>query len=135
MDAFIANAWTKTDHNKDGKLLVGEFKNFVHAYGFPVDHQKVFDQHDKNKNKSLDQAEFAAAVKDLFAQFPVVLKCIEDFKMIDADQSHTLSKAEVTAFVKKTQPAANVEDVFKQLDKNGDGKITFKEFVAYSLKK
>lgn len=59
----------------------------------------------------------------------------ETFLSLDKDKSGTISKEELEAGLKHTNLGAEVQEVLKGLDTNGDGTIEYNEFIAGSLDK
>ncbi|CAE7687149.1 CML16 [Symbiodinium sp. CCMP2592] len=56
------------------------------------------------------------------------------FTEFDLNSDGTLDKSEVRRLVRQGRPKTSegeVEEIFKQLDKNGDGRVSFNELVAW----
>ncbi|GMI21762.1 hypothetical protein TeGR_g10102, partial [Tetraparma gracilis] len=62
----------------------------------------------------------------------------DSFCSIDTDHSGTLTKAEFNAALKKVMPTINEEKsekIFESMDQDGDGEISYLEFLAATMKK
>jgi Ca2+-binding EF-hand superfamily protein len=89
---------------------------------------------DTNKDKSLNKAEVEAAQARNVAQAQAAItKRIEtEFAKLDGNKDGQLSLAEFKGAAPSPR-AAPVDDLMKQLDRNGDGKVSADEYRAVPL--
>lgn len=125
------------DKNHDGKITLAELTAGVEEFGIPVRGDKIkaiFEKNDANKNGTLDLPEFQAAMADMMASNPKAAALMKAFKDMDKDANGTLDLKELTQAMKQVGADVDAAEMFKKIDVNGDGKITIKEFMAFSLK-
>ena len=104
--------FAKIDADNSGTITKDELQAFQRKnMGGNLDER--FKQMDKNGNGVIDKDEFKGPA-ELFAK-------------IDADNSGTITKQELQAFQRKNM-AGNLDERFKQMDKNGNGVIDKDEF-------
>ncbi|MDD4178745.1 MAG: EF-hand domain-containing protein [Candidatus Margulisbacteria bacterium] len=121
--------------------------------------ENVYNKADSNADGSVDQGEFKKLFSELLAEKMTGKGDVSGFdldkffSMIDEDQDGAISKEEFTRFIeaqKKMPPpppmpaglnmlelflSGNADDLFAQIDADGDGKITLKELTTYLDKK
>ena len=149
MDKTAAKAaFEKYDADKNGYLTLDEFTKFMCEHfekeagefikGLIKD---IFSLADGNglfnrTNDKLNFSEFNKVIELIPEKFDgTAAMAIILYNLIDKDHSGTVSYKEMEAFFKKVAPEeakdkAKLADVIKQIDENGDGKITLEEFLA-----
>jgi Ca2+-binding EF-hand superfamily protein len=108
------------DVDKSGYIDKDEFKSFGIGGDAPG----------KGKASKTSTSDKPSDVKKEFKKFlKSKFKKPEDaFKGLDDDDSRTVDLEEFTNFMSKTGFSGSAEAVFKMLDANHDGSLTFKEF-------
>jgi Ca2+-binding EF-hand superfamily protein len=93
-----------------------------------------FNNLDANKDKSLDRSEIEAAQARNVAQAKAeIAKRVEaEFTRLDGNKDGQLSLAEFKGAAASPR-VPPVEELVKQLDRNGDGKVTQEEYRALPL--
>lgn len=93
-----------------------------------------FNNLDTNKDKSLDKSEIATAQSRNVEQAKAeIAKRVEaEFARLDGNKDGQLSMAEFKGAA-STPRVPPVEELVKQLDRNGDGKVTQEEYRALPL--
>ena len=127
------------DKNGDGKLSMEEVKTgYVEHYGRVMsdeDVEKMFKAVDSDNSGYIDYSEFVVAAMNE-KQLTSNEKLQAAFKMFDKDGSGLITAAEikeVLGFGGNLDNAA-IDAIIKQVDENGDGEISFEEFVAMMKK-
>jgi Ca2+-binding EF-hand superfamily protein len=134
-EASFLTRFNESDANKDGKVTAEEMKAKHAAH-----EQERFTQMDTNKNGVIERAEIERMPEEHFAR-------------IDADKSGTLTQAELAnghpkhegkgpgelkglhgdtnndGVVTKAEAQANVQQLVKKIDADGDGKLTQEELA------
>lgn len=135
----LARVFKAFDKNGDGKLSVEEVKTgYIEHYGRVMsdeDVEKMFSAVDSDNSGFIDYSEFVVAAMNEKA-LTTNDKLQAAFKMFDKDGSGVISAAEikeVLGFGGNLDNAA-IEAIIKQVDENGDGEISFEEFVTMMKK-
>eukprot|EP00924_Labyrinthula_sp_SR-Ha-C_P000862 augustus_masked-scaffold_7-processed-gene-6.46-mRNA-1 protein AED:0.14 eAED:0.21 QI:0/0/0/1/1/1/2/0/322 len=93
--------------------------------------QRILDLADKDGDGQLNFEEF----KTLMAERCGTMKqMLRTFMRFDTDKNHKLSKEELLAAMKEVEEDTTMEDVeyiLKSADIDGDGEISFTEFIAF----
>ena len=127
------------DGNGDGKLSKDEIKNgYMTYFGKNLTDEQIddmFSQVDADGNGEIDYSEFVAATmneKNLLSNN----KLQTAFKMFDKDGGGSISTDEIKQVLSFGQnlDEAVVQQIIEQVDKNGDGEISYEEFAAMMLK-
>ena len=127
------------DVNGDGKLSKDEIKNgFMTYFGKNLTDEQIddmFSQVDADGNGEIDYSEFVVATmneKNLLSNN----KLQTAFKMFDKDGGGSISTDEIKQVLSFGQnlDEAVVQQIIEQVDKNGDGEISYEEFAAMMLK-
>ena len=130
----------------DGNLLVDlkEFTKLVTGKGglFPTmttnEVKKLFDEIDVTKSTTISYAEFDAWTKSLggihVLEHKDFVRIREQFKEMDKDGDKQISPSEFQTGINRVFPSLNTADceqLFKEIDGNGNGSISFNEYDAW----
>lgn len=130
-DIFIA---FDTDHN--GTLDTEEFKHFLDESGEEYDDEiinELYAVFDKDHDGKITFEEFIAYVKCVQDEDETALLKYR-FDCIDLDHNGTLDANELQQFEKlcgNILTDEEAEQLLKQMDKDGDGKVTLQDFINY----
>jgi len=131
-DIFMA-----LDDNSDGLLTAtetGEGLEKAKPKDIPADLQQILQDVDSDGSGVIDYTEFLAATLDkcMFAERDV---CWAAFRVFDIDGDGVITKEELKKVLQGDENMAqllggkSVEEVIKEIDKDGDGQINFDEFL------
>jgi calcium-dependent protein kinase len=135
----IDKVFRAMDANGDGKLSKSEIKNgYLEYFGKSLTDEQIddmFAQVDADGNGEIDYSEFVVATmneKNLLSNN----KLHTAFKMFDKDGGGSISTDEIKQVLSFGQnlDEAVVQQIIEQVDKNGDGEISYEEFAAMMLK-
>jgi len=124
------------DGNGDGLLTVAEMKEGLTKCGLkeiPPDLQQIMEEVDSDGSGVIDYTEFLAASldKNVYMKEDV---CWQAFRIFDRNGDGKICKDEIAMVLNdegvKNSAAADMADIMKEIDKNGDGEIDFEEFMA-----
>jgi calcium-dependent protein kinase len=123
------------DKNGDGKLSMDEVKmGYIEHYGRVMSDEeveKMFKMVDSDNSGFIDYSEFVVAAMNE-KSLTTNDKLQAAFKMFDKDGSGVISAdeiKEVLGFNGNLDKAA-IDLIMRQVDENGDGEISFEEFVS-----
>ena len=136
----LKEVFIRLDENGDGNLQLEEITSGLkEVLGHVKGSMKIFDEImnslDRNCNGVIDYTEFLTAAVDKNE-----LLCDENlkfsFKMFDADQSGAISRQELKNFFENSEKKDDQlwNEIFREVDTDGDGEITFDEFKSAMLK-
>ena len=133
----LAKVFKAFDKNGDGKLSIQEVKEgYLEHYGRVMSDEEVenmFNAVDTDRSGFIDYSEFVVAAMNE-RQLTTNDKLQAAFKMFDKDNSGIISADEIKEVLQfggsSSLSASAVETIIKQVDENGDGEISFEEFVA-----
>ena len=121
------------DKKKDGQITFEELKKGLiqlKSNKFTDNEaKKLFDKIDVDKNGKIDYTEFLAATIQK-VNYLKNEKLYETFSMFDKDNDGLITKTELLNALKADiSQEKEIESYIKAVDKNGDGKIDYKEFL------
>jgi len=118
----------KLDGDGDGTITAAEAKQSMGAIdGVPQEVVASLVGALETAGCDLDYKAFMSQMISTNSKFETE-KLREMFDEIDADQNGSISGSEVPALAEMIGFRGNTKDLLKQLDKNGDGQISFEEF-------
>ena len=129
------------DKNGDVKLSIDEVKEgYLEHYGKIMSDEEVermFSAVDTDGSGFIDYSEFVVAAMNE-QQLTTNDKLQAAFKMFDKDGSGIITADEIKEVLQfggtNQLNAAAINAIIKQVDENGDGEISFEEFVAMMKK-
>ena len=121
------------DKCSDGQITYDELKQgliqFNNTKLTENDIKDLFSQIDVDQNGKIDYTEFIAATVQE-SNYNKKEKIFETFSMFDKDNSGFITKDEILNALKaQKSQEKEIEKYIQDVDKNGDGKIDYKEFV------
>ena len=133
----LAKVFKAFDKNGDGKLSIQEVKEgYLEHYGKIMSDEEVeamFNAVDTDRSGFIDYSEFVVAAMNE-RQLTSNDKLHAAFKMFDKDGSGIISADEIKEVLQfggaNSMSSEAVDKIIKQVDENGDGEISFDEFVA-----
>jgi calcium-dependent protein kinase len=122
------------DSNRDGSISKQELSRALASDNVPIEEasmcaESIMEQVDSDLNGCIDYTEFlrASVRKDLIFTKPNLLQA---FKVFDQDENGTIEMEELKKWLSDDAEITNelLENIMKQADINGDGKIDLFEF-------
>jgi Ca2+-binding EF-hand superfamily protein len=121
----IVETFTQLDSNQDGKIEIDEYFDFALAKE-KIRLTKKFESVDTNKDGCVDFEEFVVAIEPTF-------NILKKFRELDLDQNGLLSLEEAINIADcLVLPLNNeqIKTILKQVDRDGDGQITYYEYLG-----
>lgn len=132
----LKKIFTSLDIGGDGRLTVAEVMAGVKNAGLknvPAELEQMLKSVDSDGSGQIDYTEFIAACLDK-RQYIQEDRLWSAFRVFDTDNSGKISKKELSSLLAggKLEDVcrANIDDILKDADRDGDGEISFEEFVA-----
>jgi len=138
----LKNIFTSIDKNGDGQLTVAEImegfdKSGIKPEALGVDIKEIIMNIDSNASGVIDYTEFIAATLEK-KKYMREDRLWSAFRVFDVDGNGTISKAELQKILLggnvDVEGNKSIEDVIKECDLDGDGEISFDEFVKMMSK-
>ena len=138
----LRSLFSKYDTDGNGVLGVDELNTLLKEdLGLTSEQADIYSLViDKDGSRSISFDEFASwlrsgerfsNVSDI-SKYQQMCKAVEIFRQFDTDGNETIEKTEFSTLMSSINYKENeIEKAFKQLDKNGDGVISFFEFLAW----
>lgn len=127
-DSFLA-----MDKEKTGVITLAEFKSCIDEK-FDLDDAEVksiFESIDSGNTDLIHYTEFLAAMVATRVQMnDELLKAT--FRRFDTGKTGDITIEDLRAVLGDTYEGEHVEDLLKQADANGDGKISYQEFIEFA---
>jgi Ca2+-binding EF-hand superfamily protein len=140
-DIVLRSLFMKYDRDGSDGLGVEELRQLLKEdLGMTADQAKTYTLLlDKDGNKNVTFDEFAAWLRsgEKFntlndsTRYYYVKKAVEMFNAYDKDGSHTLDHEEFRQVLVSMGKTADPEKALRSLDKDGNGKISFPEFLKW----
>jgi len=139
----LKNIFTSIDKNGDGTLTTAEIldgieKSGLHTDQLPFDLKEVIASIDSNGSGRVDYTEFIAATLEK-KKYMREDRLWAAFKVFDIDGSGSISKAELHKIlngggITDAETSRKLDDLIAECDVDGDGEISFDEFVKMMSK-
>ncbi|XP_041361658.1 calmodulin-2/4-like [Gigantopelta aegis] len=126
------------DRNKNGYITETDLKEVVHLLGQNMSDRDITDmmrKADKNGSGNIEFEEFVEMLAPRFKEKDEVEREMKEaFQMFDTDGDGFINERELRVALTRVGEAltdAQVQDVFRDADKDGDGRISYDEFAKY----
>ena len=140
-EIVIKSLFAKYDQDGSGRLQKSEAMSLlVNDLGLgPKQAETCYLLVDKDGSGSISFDEFLQWFRsgegfkniDDSSRYYKVRKAVEYFKEYDADNSGTIERGELKKLMHSVGYEGKIDDAMASLDKDGDGKISFTEFLAW----
>jgi len=125
----LRECFTKLDKNRDGTLSIDEIRHGMKdaKIELPDDIVAIIDKLDTDGSGNVDYTEFIAATltRSQYLKQEVMWAA---FRVFDIDGDGEITKAELAKILQEEENMEYVEKMFKDVDLNSDGGISFDEF-------
>lgn len=123
------------DKDNSGSIDVNELESMVSSLGISAtkdDLNEMIAEADIDKSGTIEFEEFKTLIGPHFQKEKPPEDFIDAFKFFDKDGDGFISRTELRAIMNNVDgqlAEADIEDMIKEADVNGDGKIDFDEFI------
>ena len=129
VQAELRTAFDLFDLDSNGLIDEAELRLVVSALGADESEaSRILREADTDGDGVISFAEFAALVRPLYDESGEALR--RAFEMFDADGSGFIDRSELSLMLRKLGFEWQGTNVFRAADTDGDGKVSFDEFVA-----
>lgn len=126
----MRKAFDKYDDKNDGQISREEFKLAMQEFNYTEEElNDMFSRLDVNRNGIILYTEFLAATLELHGRIEEK-RLAEAFDHIDDDDSGYISKENLIKLLGDSVSPSRVEKLINEVDMDGDGKISFEEFLV-----
>ena len=123
------------DKDKNGILSKDEIKQCLEKNQIKINFDKVFDSIDTNENGYIDYTEFLAFMLDE-SFYMNEDKLNEAFKVFDPDENGLITVENIKKLLNLEENDNEILNEFiKENDKDGNGKIDYREFIKMMVDK
>ena len=131
----LKNIFNALDKDKNGILSKDEIKQCLEKNQIKINFDKVFDSIDTNENGSIDYTEFLAFMLDE-SFYMNEDKLNEAFKVFDPDDNGLITVENIKKLLNIEDKDSEILNEFiKDNDKDGNGKIDYREFIKMMIDK
>ncbi len=131
----LKNIFTALDKDKNGILSKDEIKQCLEKNQIKINFDKVFDSIDTNENGYIDYTEFLAFMLDE-SFYMNEDKLNEAFKVFDPDENGLITVENIKKLLNLEENDNEILNEFiKENDKDGNGKIDYREFIKMMVDK
>lgn len=96
--------------------------------------EAVLKEADLDANGVIDFGEFVAMISQKFKELDTETELLRAFQILDKDGNGFITRDEIDYFVKDMPVEADImNEMLNSLDLDGDGRISFIEFVKWML--
>mmetsp|Transcript_28361 Transcript_28361/g.43731 ORF Transcript_28361/g.43731 Transcript_28361/m.43731 type:complete len:253 (-) Transcript_28361:44-802(-) len=126
----MRKVFESSDIDNDGKLSFFEFKNAMMKFNYTENELKtMFAMIDIDGNNTIEYSEFIAATLQMGTRLSED-RIFESFRLFDTDNSGKISKKELRRVLGKDYSNDLVSNLIIEMDQDGDGQISYKEFLV-----
>ena len=124
----ITKLFRVMDLDHDGSISKEELKSACNKLTIDIDENQILKFVDVNNDNQVNYSEFLGALID-FSQATNKEMLKDIFTSIDTDKNGYITRDELIKFLNVGIDSHVVEQLFEEVDKNKDEKITFEEFM------
>ncbi|XP_048243925.1 16 kDa calcium-binding protein-like [Haliotis rufescens] len=130
-----------SDKNGDGYLNMEELRALCKTLGFNLDKDRIyrlFNDLDKDANKRVTLDEFLAAMPAIEPRKRLSARMRRLFQSLDKNEDKKISPEELSGVLQSDGvplSTTEINDLISEVDRNGDGKLDYEEFLELLNKK
>jgi len=135
---YVDSLYKKYDSSGDGQLSSKELEPLLSDLGLSTDAKTVAALLDASGDGKVSKAEFLRwwSSPDKFKnldgpRYDILQKAYAMFNTYDTNHDGSISKDEFGVMITALKLGGNKDDGFKYVDKDGTGKISLEEFIAW----